>query len=84
MRLLFWLLVGYVVIRMLQRKPVASKVTAARDETEALQDPVCGMYVSSDEAIVGRYNGERFYFCSEGCLEKFRERLETKDERREE
>ncbi|HTK38997.1 MAG TPA: YHS domain-containing protein, partial [Pyrinomonadaceae bacterium] len=35
-------------------------------------DPVCGMRVSPENAA-GEYehNGEKYYFCSKGCLSKF-------------
>ncbi len=36
-------------------------------------DPVCGMYVSEDTDLYLDKDGTRYYFCSTGCLEKFRE-----------
>lgn len=48
-------------------------------------DPVCGMSVSPDSAA-GKYDfaGETYYFCSAGCLNKFRQNpqafLEIKEE----
>jgi Cu+-exporting ATPase len=36
-------------------------------------DPVCGMRVSPDTAAGQyEYNGEKYYFCSNGCLDKFK------------
>jgi Cu+-exporting ATPase len=37
-------------------------------------DPICGMTISPDDAV-GHidYKGETYYFCSESCLERFRE-----------
>jgi P-type Cu+ transporter len=35
-------------------------------------DPVCGMSVSDGSEHHHRHGGEEFYFCSLGCLEKFR------------
>jgi P-type Cu+ transporter len=39
-------------------------------------DPICGMTVTPETAA-GKleHNGETVYFCSKGCLEKFRERI---------
>ncbi len=34
-------------------------------------DPVCGMYVSENSNIYSDKDGVRYYFCSEGCREKF-------------
>ena len=35
-------------------------------------DPVCGMKVAPDAAKSYDYRGTRYYFCSQGCLSKFR------------
>lgn len=39
-------------------------------ETTA-RDPVCGMTVSTQTPIQSRYEGTTYYFCREGCREKF-------------
>jgi Cu2+-exporting ATPase/Cu+-exporting ATPase len=36
-------------------------------------DPVCGMYVSEGSRIYSDRDGMRYYFCSEGCKDKFDE-----------
>ena len=36
------------------------------------QDPVCGMSVSADSAWKTEFEDQRYYFCSESCLEKFK------------
>ncbi len=37
------------------------------------KDPVCGMDVDPDAAAGSfDYDGQTYYFCSKGCLEKFR------------
>lgn len=43
-------------------------------ETEKLVDPICGMAVAPETAA-GKYDfqGETYYFCSTGCLNKFRQ-----------
>ena len=37
------------------------------------RDPVCNMEVREDTAITAECNGETFYFCSEGCRDRFLE-----------
>lgn len=77
MRFLIWLLLGYLGYRIIRgwladrSNPSAEKVVG----TETFQDPVCGVYVAADDAIVGRIDDKRLYFCSMGCLEKYRDRL---------
>ncbi|MFO8013641.1 MAG: FAD-dependent oxidoreductase [Phycisphaerae bacterium] len=34
-------------------------------------DPVCRMQVPEDEACTAEYEGETYYFCSQGCRDKF-------------
>lgn len=40
-------------------------------EIETYKDPICGMYVSADNAITRRINGQTFYFCSESCAREY-------------
>ncbi|MDP2227261.1 MAG: YHS domain-containing protein, partial [Moraxellaceae bacterium] len=39
---------------------------------EPLQDPVCGMAVTSSSPHHHAYHGRHFYFCNPKCLDKFR------------
>ena len=42
------------------------------------QDPVCGMHVDEDKpAETAQYEKQTFYFCCEGCKERFLERPEV-------
>jgi Cu+-exporting ATPase len=41
-------------------------------ESEALRDPVCGMTVSAQSQHRTTHDGETYYFCCAGCLNKFR------------
>ena len=70
MRFLIWILVGYLVYRMLRSKaaPEIAKESAA---TETFQDPVCGVYISEADAVVGNLQGKRYHFCSLECLRQF-------------
>ena len=41
-------------------------------------DPVCGMTISPDEAAGHLdFDGQTYYFCSQSCVARFRENLET-------
>ena len=39
---------------------------------ELKQDPVCGIYVSTETKIRKTVNGKTYYFCSEACRDKFK------------
>ena len=44
-----------------------------RNEMEKVIDPICGMTVDPATAVGEfEYGGTRYYFCSKGCLEKFK------------
>lgn len=81
-RLLIWALIiyfGYRLIKSLTKaksNPVVSE--AGSDAETTYRDPVCGVYISEQDAVVGRYEGQRHYFCSMNCLEKFSEQLDHK------
>jgi Cu+-exporting ATPase len=41
-------------------------------------DPICGMTVAPETAVGSlKHNGETVYFCSKGCLEKYKKQIET-------
>jgi YHS domain-containing protein len=80
-RLLIWLLliyIGYRIILSLAggKKPADVNQGKASDAATTHRDPVCGMYVSEEDAVVGRHDDQRHYFCSMSCLEKYREQLD--------
>lgn len=70
MRILIWLVVAYLVYRMVRAKvaPVIEKQSVA---TETFLDPVCGVYISEADAVVGNMEGKRHHFCSMECLQQF-------------
>jgi YHS domain-containing protein len=81
LRLLLWLLLFYIGYRIVKAlltggEKKSSPKTALEGET--FQDPVCGTYVSPEDATVGRLEGEKIYFCSMSCLKKYQERLSNK------
>jgi YHS domain-containing protein len=79
--MLIWLILIYVGYRVFQgfvkgrEKQVEPEIRSRGEETHC--DPVCGVYVSEEDAVVGRID-ERVYFCSLACLEKYRAQLELK------
>ena len=78
-RLLMWLLFGYIaylIFKGFVAKKEIPKAKPAGDETH--RDPVCGVYVVEDDAVVGRLEGKRIYFCSMACLEKYQEQVTHK------
>ncbi len=80
-RLLFMFLIGYCVYLIFKGSGQKQAKSPPRERPVGEithRDPVCGVYVSEDDAVVGRLEGERIYFCSMECLEKYRETLETK------
>ena len=78
-RFLIWLILGYIAYRIIKGF-LASREAAAEPikDTEVFQDPVCGVYVSAEDATVGRLEGEKIYFCSLACLDKYQEKLQRK------
>lgn len=80
MKFLLWLLLGYIGYRIIKGFLASRDEAAAQPskDTEAFQDPVCGVYVSAEDATVGRLEGEKLYFCSMECLEKYQEKLQNK------
>lgn len=72
------LYIGYrIVVSFLSaKKPSTKQDEQISPATETHRDPVCGVYVSEEDAVIGKLDGERHYFCSMDCLEKFREQLD--------
>ena len=51
---------------------IDSEEGAARTPEKDLTDPVCGMRVSPHSQHLWTHAGQPYFFCSNGCLEKFR------------
>lgn len=76
MRLLLWLILAYIGYKIVKGYLGGQeKRKSARIDTETFQDPVCGVYVAADDAVVGRVDDKRIYFCSMDCLAKYRDKL---------
>jgi YHS domain-containing protein len=80
-KFLIWILLAYLGYRMLRGKKSPELPTKQKVATETFQDPVCGVYVPEAEAVVGKLEGKRFYFCSMECLQQF-EKLEQQKNRK--
>jgi len=75
-RIIIWLLIGYcawLFFKSRGRKDLPAGNAAPGEET--YRDPVCGVYVTGDDAVIGNLKGERIHFCSMACLEKYREQI---------
>jgi YHS domain-containing protein len=74
-RLLFYLVIGYALYQLIKSflRKKTTEIPRRTGEVETFQDPVCGVYVTREDAVIGKLNGERIYFCSTECLEKYRQ-----------
>lgn len=72
------LYIGYrILISLTAAKKPPIKPAGSHDAgVETHRDPVCGVYVSEETAVIGRHDGQRHYFCSMNCLEKYRDQLD--------
>ncbi|MFZ2947898.1 MAG: hypothetical protein WA003_00305 [Desulfuromonadaceae bacterium] len=72
------LYIGYrILLSLASTKNQQTRPGERRDPgVETHRDPVCGLYVSEETAVIGRHDGQRHYFCSMNCLEKYREQLD--------
>ncbi len=75
-RMLIFILIGYFIY-LLVKKSSAGKIGKKQEkvEEETFRDPVCGVYVAADDAVIGRHDGARIHFCSMACLEKYQEQV---------
>lgn len=73
------LYIGYRILMSLvsAKKPLKKSSTERDQGIETYRDPICGVYVSEETAVIGRHDGQRHYFCSMNCLEKYREQLDN-------
>jgi putative ABC transport system ATP-binding protein len=50
-----------------------ARIKDIADRVSMATDPVCGMAVEKEKAVVAEWNGRIFYFCSRGCRNEFLE-----------
>ncbi len=80
MRSLFLLILVVIFYYFLKSIFTSNKneLSGKRKEPERIddmvKDPFCETYVPKSTALSSLFDGERFYFCSEECLEKFKKK----------
>lgn len=77
-RLLLWLLLGFLVYRLflfgkqaLQRP--SSPPRPDPDGEEMVHDPQCGTYVPRSAALSDRIGNQTLFFCSDACRQSYRQ-----------
>lgn len=80
LRLAFLVVLFYLLYRFLRAlfSPLAKRdniiihLDKKPEEDEMIKDPYCETYITKRDSCSLRINGERLYFCSEECLEKYK------------
>jgi len=74
-------LIGKAVAQLFEPEGGESERVSMKDKSpkagELVQDPVCGIYVSTQTKLTKTSNGEVYHFCSEKCMEKFEGKQES-------
>ncbi len=73
-RLLILAALAFVLYKVLKGilRVAGGQAPPRREEVDdMIQDPQCGTYVPSREAVRRRVRGEDVYFCSEECASKY-------------
>lgn len=79
-RLLIWLIVGFLVytvfqmIRQAVSKPPGPPLEKTSRGEDMIRDPQCGTYVPRNDAVKIEAKGKAHYFCSTECRDKYLER----------
>jgi len=84
MRLIFYVIVGVIVLTLLRSvfeavgklfaggSPSPTPAAPGGQAPQSLKkDPVCGTFVSAATAMQKSKGGETYYFCSAACRDKF-------------
>jgi YHS domain-containing protein len=74
----FFILVYYLARSFFSpRKPKTKKPVMGADGRAVndvmVQDPSCGVYLPKGDAVKAKIRGETHYFCSETCIQRFKE-----------
>ena len=76
-RLLLWLIVGFLIYTAFQavKQAILKPPTPPAEKTsrgeEMIQDPECGTYVPRNDAVKAQVKGKTQYFCSNDCRDKY-------------
>ncbi|MEJ2069959.1 MAG: YHS domain-containing protein [Syntrophobacterales bacterium] len=78
-RLILGLLLGYMVYRVVRKLREMFTIAGPTQQAPKMpqpdvlvQDPVCGTFIPRQEALKFTKDGQDYFFCSEGCLKRFR------------
>ena len=79
-RLIGGLILGFLIYLVVKKVaqslglwPQAPRPVAKDREPDVLvQDPVCQTFIPRKEALRAEKDGKVYFFCSEGCLKRFR------------
>jgi YHS domain-containing protein len=79
-RLIAGLIIGYLIYLVIRKVaqalglwPQVPQSGAQNREPDVLvQDPVCQTFIPRKEALKVEKDGKVYFFCSEGCLKRFR------------
>ena len=75
-RLLIWIFIGYIVYLIFKGRSGRKEIPTEKPTGEETYcDPICGTYVTEADAVIGRLEGKRIFFCSRSCLDKFQEKV---------
>ena len=80
MKLIWYLILGYLIYWLVKKVaqslglwPQAPRPLEKNREPDVLvQDPVCQTFIPRREALKVEKDGKVYFFCSEGCLKRFR------------
>ena len=78
-RFIIGLVVSYLIYRLVKKgirawkegRP-ASQEPGSKEPAVLVQDPVCGTFIPRTNALKAQKDGKDYFFCSEGCLKRFR------------
>jgi uncharacterized protein len=78
-RFIIGLVVGYLVYRLVKKglrawkEGQSASQELGKQEPEVLvQDPIVGTFIPRQDALKAQKDGQDYFFCSEGCLKRFR------------
>lgn len=76
LRYLIFILIGLFLYYLVRRlfKPSKPKGKRGEEASEMVLDQQCGRYVLQKDAWRLKRNGDSLYFCSEKCLNGYREK----------
>jgi uncharacterized protein len=78
--LLLGILVSYLAYRLVKKgrkffnpgSPGPQRSPRPEEPQVLVQDPICGTFIPRKEALKFHKDGQDYFFCSEGCLKRFR------------